>query len=98
MCPFLDFVVFTVFGDPKKYSCLIEPEMHIKEKFSRLKHFWITNELTEILIYCTFFVILQRYEYLKSDKRFENCPKCAYQFKLILVTLHLILGRARNRF
>ena len=42
-----------------------------------MKYFWIVIELTQILIYWfyIFVVILQRYEYLKSDKCFEKFSK-----------------------
>ena len=76
---FRTFLFILLPGDPKKYSCLIKRKMHIEEKFSKLNCFWITNELTSILIcwFQIFVVIWLRYKSSKSDKRFENCPEFA---------------------
>ena len=43
-----------------------------------MKYFWITNNenLNFSVLFSIIYVIWRRYEFLKSDKYFENCLKC----------------------
>ena len=50
-------------------------QLVLKKLTNFQKYFWITKELTCILI--QWFQYFLRFEYLKSDKYFENCPKVA---------------------
>ena len=49
----------------------------IKEKFSKLKFFKLP-----ITLNLHFVAIWQKYEYFKSDKNFENCPKYAKKWPI----------------
>ena len=84
---FSNFLDFKMLGGSEKttpVSSVVKCTM--KEKFGKMHYLWIINEIlvywlkwyiSQILVYWfhIFVVIWQRYGYLKSDKRFENCPK-----------------------
>ena len=59
-------------GDPKKDSCFIKLKIHNKREIFKLEVFKLL-----ITLILHFVAIWQKYEYFKSDKNFENCPKYA---------------------
>ena len=59
-------------GDSGKYSWLIKRKIHNKREIFKAEIF-----LLPITLILHFVAIWQKYEYFKSDKNFENCPKYA---------------------
>ena len=58
---------------------MIKCKMYSKTEFLKMKYFYLNLNFDILFIFFLLFfvVIWLKYQCLKSDKRFENYPKCA---------------------